>query len=151
MRRLFARPWLLTVLILVLAGLVAARAVAGGVDGVAVAFAVGLLVFAGFTAIAAVVRSRPDSGVDQHLADGGVAVFWRPGCTFCLRLMWKLRSHLGQVYWVNIWQDDDAAARVRELNGGNETVPTVLTSEEHYVATDRARALETVRSHASRG
>lgn len=151
MRRLFAHAWLLTVLIVVLAGLVVARAFSGEVDGVAVAFALGLVIFAVFTAIAAVVKSRPDAGVDQHVADGGVAVFWRPGCTFCLRLMWKLRSHLGQVYWVNIWQDDDAAARVRELNGGNETVPTVLTAEEHYVALDRARALETVRSHAPRG
>ncbi|MBG6083903.1 glutaredoxin domain-containing protein [Zhihengliuella flava] len=151
MRRLFAQPWVLTLLILVLAALVAARALSGPVDGVAVAFALGLAIFSGFTAIAAVVPSRPDAGVEQHVADGGVAVFWRPGCTFCLRLMWKLRSHLKDVYWVNIWKDDDAAARVRELNGGNETVPTVLTSEEHYVATDRARALETVRSHASRG
>lgn len=151
MRRLFAHAWLLTVLIIVLAGLVAARAFVGEVDGVAVAFALGLVIFAAFTAIAALVKSRPDAGVDQHVANGGVAVFWRPGCTFCLRLMWKLRSHLGQVYWVNIWQDDDAAARVRELNGGNETVPTVLTAEEHYVALDRARALETVRSHAPRG
>jgi mycoredoxin len=27
--------------------------------------------------------------------------------------------------WVNIWEDQAAAARVREITGGDETVPTV--------------------------
>ncbi len=28
--------------------------------------------------------------------------------------------------WVNVWQDADAAAFVRSVNDGNETVPTVV-------------------------
>ncbi|MCO1339471.1 hypothetical protein BJH93_11295 [Kocuria polaris] len=151
MRRLFANAWLLTVLVIVLAAVVLARAFAGStVDAVAVVFSVALLVFAVFTGIAMIAGSRPDAGVDAHLENGGVAVFWRPGCTFCLRLMWKLRGNLNDVYWVNIWKDEDAAERVRALNKGNETVPTLLTDSEAFVATDRPRAVAVVQERAGR-
>jgi mycoredoxin len=30
----------------------------------------------------------------------------------------------------NIWEDDEAAAFVRSVNNGNETVPTVVIGEE---------------------
>jgi len=151
MRRLFANAWLLTVLVIVLAAVVLARAFAGPtVDAVAVLFSVALLVFAVFTGISMLAGSQPDAGVDAHLENGGVVVFWRPGCTFCLRLMWTLRTRLDDVYWVNIWKDDDAAARVRALNKGNETVPTLLTDAESFVATDRQRALAVVQERAGR-
>ncbi len=57
----------------------------------------------------------------------GVVVYWRPGCPYCERL----RHGLGpdgreQVKWVDIWSDPDAAAYVRSVNDGDETVPTVL-------------------------
>ena len=32
----------------------------------------------------------------------------------------------GRAKWVDIWADDDAAAYVRMVNDGNETVPTVV-------------------------
>ncbi len=55
-----------------------------------------------------------------------VVIYWRPGCGFCQRL----KGHLGQdgerATWVNIWQDEEAAAYVRSVNDGNETVPTVV-------------------------
>lgn len=84
------------------------------------------------------VQSRPVSGVDEHLAAGGVVVYWRPGCQYCARLVRELGpQRRGIPYWVNIWHEDEAAARVRQYNGGNETVPTVVSAEEHFVARDR--------------
>jgi glutaredoxin len=53
-------------------------------------------------------------------------VYWRPGCVFCLRLRLILRWHRLSVHQVNIWEDPDAAAFVRSVADGNETVPTVV-------------------------
>lgn len=53
-------------------------------------------------------------------------VYWRPGCIFCQRLRGGLGKDVKSVHWVNIWQDPEAAAFVRSVNGGNETVPTVV-------------------------
>jgi glutaredoxin-like protein len=60
------------------------------------------------------------------LVDHKVTVYWRPGCVFCLRLRLVLRWHRLSVRQVNIWEDPDAAAFVRSVAGGNETVPTVV-------------------------
>lgn len=87
------------------------------------------------------ITSRPASGVDEHLARGGAVVYWRPGCSFSMALISELGEELRDVpYWVNIWEDDDGAAQLREHNDGNETVPTVVTADEHFVATDTDRA-----------
>ncbi len=62
-----------------------------------------------------------------------VTVYWRPGCQFCLALrvgMWLARIPNRRV---NIWRDPDAAARVRAVAGGNETVPTVFVGETALV------------------
>jgi glutaredoxin len=58
--------------------------------------------------------------------DPRVTVYWRPGCVFCLRLRLILRWHRLSVHQVNIWEDPDAAAFVRSVADGNETVPTVV-------------------------
>lgn len=55
-----------------------------------------------------------------------VVIYWRPGCGYCQRLKGALGQHGQKATWVNIWQDDDAAAYVRSVNEGNETVPTVV-------------------------
>lgn len=54
-----------------------------------------------------------------------VEVFWRPGCPFCMVLRTDLTRRGIDALWRNIWEDDDARATVRGINGGNETVPTV--------------------------
>lgn len=59
-------------------------------------------------------------------ADGAVVVYWRPGCPFCARLRRGLGGQRHAALWVNIWADEDAAAFVRSVNDGNETVPTVV-------------------------
>ncbi|MCX5196178.1 NrdH-redoxin [Streptomyces sp. NBC_00249] len=55
----------------------------------------------------------------------GITVYWRPGCAFCIALWSKLRLTGTPYRPVNIWRDPEAAAFVRGVNDGNETVPTV--------------------------
>ncbi|MEU9298965.1 glutaredoxin domain-containing protein [Streptomyces sp. NPDC048269] len=55
----------------------------------------------------------------------GITVYWRPGCTYCIKLRTQLRLTRTPYRKVNIWRDPDAAAFVRSVAGGNETVPTV--------------------------
>jgi mycoredoxin len=55
-----------------------------------------------------------------------VVIYWRPGCVFCLRLRGALGRDRRTARWVSIWADEDAAAYVRSVNDGNETVPTVV-------------------------
>jgi len=54
-----------------------------------------------------------------------VTVMWRPGCPFCALLLGRLdRSGLA-FDRVDIWDEPAAAAWVRTVADGNETVPTV--------------------------
>lgn len=63
-------------------------------------------------------------------------VYWRPGCAFCIRLRATLRTRARRAIWVNIWRDPAAAARVRDVNGGNETVPTVFVGDVSHTNPD---------------
>ena len=74
----------------------------------------------------------PRSASDEEArADGRPIIYWRPGCTYCIRMRIALGILGGRAVWVNIHRDADAAARVRSVNGGNETVPTVFVGDEH--------------------
>ena len=55
-----------------------------------------------------------------------VVVYWRPGCPYCAHLRWGLRRLNVASEELNIWSDPSAAAFVRSVDGGDETVPTVL-------------------------
>lgn len=59
-------------------------------------------------------------------AERGVAVYWRPGCPFTARLRLAVRANRDAIAWVNIWEDAEGRAFVASVNGGNETVPTVV-------------------------
>ncbi|TGN79096.1 NrdH-redoxin [Streptomyces bauhiniae] len=58
----------------------------------------------------------------------GVVVYWRPLCPFCIKLRLRLRLAGLPRTEVNIWRDPDAAAYVRLVADGNETVPTVTVA-----------------------
>ena len=62
-----------------------------------------------------------------------VEFYWRPGCPFCISLRSRLRRCGIPFRKVNIWEDPDAAARVRGVAGGSETVPTVVVGEHSLV------------------
>lgn len=77
-----------------------------------------------------------------------VTVYWRPGCPFCARLRRDLQVMGLPVREVNIWADPAAAARVRSIAGGNETVPTVMIGERAFVNPSAPEVLEQVRHSA---
>lgn len=62
-----------------------------------------------------------------------VTVYWRPGCVFCQRLRFSLAIRGLRPRMVNIWRDPDAAAFVRSVADGNETVPTVVIDGRAHV------------------
>lgn len=117
----------LWIVLLALVVLVVATSVREGDYLFALAYAVGglLLVWwvapwrGGRTTTHQEVLSMPDP-------ERQVVVYWRPGCAYCQRLKAALGREGEKATWVNIWQDDDAAAYVRSVNDGNETVPTVV-------------------------
>lgn len=55
-----------------------------------------------------------------------VVLYWRPGCMYCWLLRRGLRREGVHPDERNIWDDPEAAAFVRSVAGGNETVPTVV-------------------------
>ena len=62
-----------------------------------------------------------------------VTVYWRPGCPYCSMLSRDL-DRAGLAYETrNIWDDPDAAAFVRSVARGNETVPTVTVGDTALV------------------
>lgn len=70
-----------------------------------------------------------------------ITFYWRPGCMFCMLLGRKLEKLDVPVRRVNIWEDEAAAAAVRDITGGDETVPTVVVGD---VALVNPRAGEVV-------
>ena len=62
-------------------------------------------------------------------AERTLAVYWRPGCPFCHRLLRALVTAEVTIELHNIWEDDDACDFVRQHNAGSETVPTVAIGD----------------------
>lgn len=62
-----------------------------------------------------------------------ITVYSRPGCPFCFMLRRGLHSRKLRYTEIDIWQDPDAAAQVRAVADGNETVPTVHVAGEWLV------------------
>jgi mycoredoxin len=62
-----------------------------------------------------------------------VVVYWRPGCPYCARLRAHLWARGLRPRMRNIWADPAAAAFVRSVTGGTETVPTVVIGDVAHV------------------
>lgn len=96
----------------------------------------GVLVLAACGALAWLSSSRRAPQTSRHweaqerlVREGRVIIYWRPGCMFCTRLRWRLGPLGRRATWVDIWSDPEAAAFVRDVNDGAETVPTVILSD----------------------
>ncbi|MFI7896376.1 glutaredoxin domain-containing protein [Streptomyces sp. CACIS-1.16CA] len=74
----------------------------------------------------------------RSAVDGRPVVYWRPGCTYCLRLRLRLGRDASRLHWVNIWRDPAGAAAVRAATGGDETVPTVVVADRPHINPDPA-------------
>ncbi|AXK32547.1 NrdH-redoxin [Streptomyces armeniacus] len=91
-------------------------------------------------------------GTDQEgtarALEDGVVVYWRPGCMFCVHLRFRLRRAKLEHTEVNIRQDPEAAAFVRSVADGNETVPTVTVAGKAMVNPSMKQLREAVAAHA---
>jgi len=75
-------------------------------------------------------------------------MYWRPGYVFCMNLRLSLLfTHLRYTKR-NIWRDKDAAAFVRSVADGNETVPTVTVAGHAMVNPSKRQLLDAVREYA---
>ncbi len=84
------------------------------------------------------------------MAEGpDVVVYWRPGCPFCMKLRAGLRLSRLRYTEVDIWKDPAAAAFVRSVADGNETVPTVTVGGRAMVNPSRRRVLAAVAEQRS--
>ena len=74
--------------------------------------------------------------------------YWRPGCPFCMMLERSLSSYELPLSAHNIWDDPEAAAYVRSVADGNETVPTVRIGSVALVNPSPGEVLTTIASEA---
>ena len=108
-----------------------------GSDGswlVASGFGVVVLAFGwwGYPRRGAGTRRAEGSTSEGAPDDESVVIYWRPGCVYCSALRRRLGRTGRAATWVNIWTDEAAAAYVRSVNNGNETVPTVVIDGEAH-------------------
>ncbi len=75
-----------------------------------------------------------------------IEVMWRPGCPFCGSLRRGLRRAGVATTEHDIWSSADAAARVREATGGDETVPTVFVGDRALVNPSARQVVDAIRA-----
>jgi glutaredoxin len=85
---------------------------------------------------------------DQDALETVVEFYWRPGCPYCAALRGPLRRSGLPLRETNIWDHPEAAARVRSVAGGNETVPTVFVGSHAMVNPSMGQVLAAVRADA---
>ncbi|MGW5124215.1 glutaredoxin domain-containing protein [Streptomyces sp. NPDC004069] len=131
------RAWILPVTF-ALSGSAAATLLAfTGSPGAAAALVLVFVLLAGLNSPLVFPRSIDALEARRRSAvDGRPVVFWRPGCTYCLRLRLRLGRSARRAHWVNIWRDPAGAAAVRAVNDGNETVPTVFVADQPHTNPD---------------
>jgi mycoredoxin len=86
-------------------------------------------------------------GVSEQTPDA-ITFYWRPGCGFCMALERRLDGLGVPLDKRNIWEDAEAAATVRSIADGNETVPTLVVGEVGMVNPSVDRVLEVIRAEA---
>ncbi|MDJ1137236.1 glutaredoxin domain-containing protein [Streptomyces iconiensis] len=78
----------------------------------------------------------------------GVVLYWRPGCPYCMKMRLLLKFTRLRHTKVNIWKDSEAAAFVRSVADGNETVPTLTVAGRAMVNPSKKRLMEAVGTYA---
>lgn len=85
---------------------------------------------------------------ESSSSNADVTVYWRPGCGFCSRLRRELDRRNVPHHLVNIRDDPSAAAFVRSVAHGNETVPTVAIGQTVLVNPRIDAVLAAAMNHA---
>ncbi|MFF7892225.1 glutaredoxin domain-containing protein [Streptomyces sp. NPDC007907] len=133
------RVWAPPALLVVCGSLLATGPISAGSPGAAAALLVAFLLLAAVSSPLVFPRSIGALEAQRRSAvDGRPVVFWRPGCTYCLRLRIRLGRSACRLYWVDVWRDPAGSAAVREVNDGNETVPTVVVGGRPHTNPDPA-------------
>jgi mycoredoxin len=78
-----------------------------------------------------------------------ITFYWRPGCGFCTMLERKLVKAGLTLDKRNIWDNPAYAAAVRDITGGNETVPTVIVADAAMVNPRAKHVLALVKTTTS--
>ena len=89
-----------------------------------------------------------ESGAEPTGESAELIVYARPGCPFCSSLRSGLRRRAVEFREIDIWQDPDAAAVVRGIADGSETVPTVVLGPWQAVNPSVDEVLDAARRHA---
>ena len=55
-----------------------------------------------------------------------IIVYGTPVCPMVTPVRSALKRASAEYDYIDIWQDDEARARVRSINNGNESVPTII-------------------------
>ncbi len=83
---------------------------------------------------------QDEPGSPDQPSRSPVTFYARPGCPFCSALRFRLARRGLAFEEVDIWEDPSAAAFVRSVAGGNETVPTVAVGG-HALVNPSSRAV----------
>ncbi|MER7668524.1 glutaredoxin domain-containing protein [Kitasatospora sp. NPDC096128] len=82
-----------------------------------------------------------------------VVLYWRPLCTYCMRLrlglLFTRLRYSRRFTRVDIWKDPDAAAFVRSVADGNETVPTATVAGRPMVNPSLRQLLRAARGYGA--
>jgi glutaredoxin-like protein len=79
------------------------------------------------------------------MSSSEVVVYTRPGCPYCFMLRRGLRRRKLPFTEINIWESTEAAAAVRAVADGNETVPTVHVAGKWLVNPKAAEVVDLAR------
>ncbi|UGQ13269.1 hypothetical protein LO772_06530 [Yinghuangia sp. ASG 101] len=132
-----ARAWMFPVVFVVCGAFGATVLAVTGAFGTAVPLFVMFVLFAALNSPLAFPRSISAAEAERRsAADGRPIVYWRTGCTYCLRLRIRLGRGARRAHWVDIRRDPAGAAAVRAANGGDETVPTVVVTGRPHTNPD---------------
>ena len=85
---------------------------------------------------------------DHAATARAIQFFTRPGCPVSAYLARRLRRLDVPVEYHDIWDDPSAAAFVRSVARGNETVPTVVIGDVVLVAPGIRHVIATAEEHA---
>lgn len=83
-------------------------------------------------------RAEPHVPHAHAMADASaqdLIVYWRPGCSHCMRLFRALDADVrAQVTWVNVMADPEGARYIRQFHDGDMVTPTAVTGAGRQVS-----------------
>ena len=71
-----------------------------------------------------------------------IKVYGTTWCTDCLRAKQILNKHKIPFTWINIEEDEAACAYVQQVNGGYQSVPTIIFADGSVLVEPSNPALE---------